>query len=98
MKCFFNATILLLTIIFLCGCASNNIRGDIRKSNDNETYLIIKESCGNNNIIYVDGKVWPYKIGEKGKIKPGKHTLRCGGDLDIIIKEGTVFYFKYWGP
>jgi len=60
--------------------------------------LIIEKGCGANNEILVDGKLWTFKIGEKGKITPGEHSLICGAELSIIIKKGTVFHFDYWGP
>ena len=85
-------------IALLSSCFNRELRGKIHKSNDNATYLIIEEGCGANNKIFVDGNEWPFKIGEKGEISPGKHTLICGSELSIEIKEGTVFHFDYWGP
>jgi len=90
------STIAIITL--LSGCFNKELRGWIRKSGDNTTYLIIEEDCGAGNKIFIDGKEWPFKIGQMGKISPGKHTLICGGELSIEIKEGTVFHFDYWGP
>jgi len=74
------------------------LRGIIQKSDDKATYLVIEEGCGDGNKIFVDGKEWLFKIGEKGEVSSGKHTLLCGGELNIEIKKGTVFHFDYWGP
>lgn len=59
--------------------------------------------CGS---MIVDGKLWPKKIGEPGLIESGIHSIRCGtieqgileSDITFEIKEGTTFYFNYWGP
>lgn len=89
----------IIVISLLSSCFNKELRGRIKKSLDKETYLVIEDDNGGEcGPILVDGKVWPYKIGEKGKIKPGEHTLQCGGELRISIKEGTIFYFDYWGP
>ena len=93
-RVFFTITIITL----LSRCFNRELRGKVRKSDDNATYLIIEEGCGADNKIFVDGKEWPFKIGEKGKVSSGEHTLICGGELSIEIKEGTVFHFDYWGP
>ncbi len=85
-------------IAVLSSCFNRELRGKIRKSEDNATYLVIEERCDADNKIFVDGKEWTFEIGKKGKISPGKHTLICGSGLDIEIKKGTVFHFEYWGP
>ena len=90
----------LLTMIFcFSGCFSKELRGNIKRSKDKLTYLVF-DYRGENQCeeIIVDGKIWPYKIGEKGSISSGEHTITCGGALTIIIKEGTTFHFNYWGP
>ena len=43
--------------------------------------------------IKVDGKIWPYSIGQSGRIEPGRHTIACGGDIQIDIPRGVVFKF-----
>jgi hypothetical protein len=48
--------------------------------------------------ILVDGKEWPYRIGEKGTISPGVHSIECGGRIEFEIEEGRTFHFNYWGP
>lgn len=97
-----NLTTRVFSIIYILAilgsCSHKELRGKYRKSDDKGTYLIIEEGCGADNKIIVDGQEWPHKIGEKGKIEPGDHTLICGGKLYIQIKKGTVFHFDYWGP
>ena len=97
-----NFAIRIVLILFLSGilssCFNRELRGKIRKSDDNKTYLVIEKDCGVDNSILVDGQIWPYKIGEKGEISPGEHNLNCGGELRITIRKGTVYHLDYWGP
>ena len=59
--------------------------------------------CGD---IYVDGKIWSYKIGQAGEIAAGTHEIACADNpneakemaVGFTIKEGTKFKFDYWGP
>jgi hypothetical protein len=99
MKFFKDYFYLIILLCLLSSCFNRELRGKVKKSQDKGTYLVIEDDnggkCGN---ILVDGKVWPYKIGEKGKIESGEHRIECGGSLTINIKESTVFHFDYWGP
>jgi hypothetical protein len=86
-------------ILFIASCASGReLRGRVYKSKDHKTYLVIKEKDNEKCEVHVDGEIWPYAIGIRGEIKPGKHEIQCGGKLTIEIKEGTTFIFDYWGP
>ncbi len=88
----------LLFLLLISACYHKELRGKVYPSKDNNSYLIIEKNCGSDLKIRVDGKIWPYKLGEMGPIQPGAHTLTCGGDLKIIIESGTVYHFDYWGP
>ena len=46
----------------------------------------------------VDDKRWPHQLHEAGEIMPGTRTIKCGGEIDIEIKPGNIYYFNYWGP
>lgn len=89
----------ILLSVSLLSCASGNLRGKISDSKDNKTYLIVADDnggqCGG---IFVDGKKWNYKIGEKGELEPGTHTIKCGTQIEFEIKAGQTFKFDYWGP
>ena len=75
------------------------MRGTYTSSQDHKTYLaVVDDNGGHCGPIKVDGKVWPYPIGEAGQIEPGTHTIWCGGAIQFDIPEGVVFKFKYWGP
>ncbi|PCJ01508.1 MAG: hypothetical protein COB15_00895 [Flavobacteriales bacterium] len=94
-----NKLIILLIGFTFVGCANRELRGKVKPFPDNKTYLVIEDDHGGGcGPILIDGKEWQFKIGEKGKIEPGIHTVKCGGELEITIKEGTTFYFDYWGP
>jgi len=86
-----------------CTCGSP-LRGDAESSSDGRTYLLIQDDngglCGS---ILVDGEIWPHEIGVMGVIEPGLHTLGCGsladpGEVEVVVPEGVVFSFDYWGP
>lgn len=90
---------IFLVILSLCSCnISRELRGNVIKSKDHKTYLLIKEKESPNCNIYLDGSIWPYEIGIKGEVKPGYHELSCHGKVKIVIKQGTTFIFDYWGP
>jgi hypothetical protein len=90
---------LLFLIIYSTSCYRKDLRGKVIKSRDSETYLVILDDCNlSQGSILVDGHKWNYPIGEKGKIEPGEHTIDGCGKIKIVIKDGTIFYFDYWGP
>lgn len=95
---------LILTGVVLClclcilGCNQDHLRGDVSKSPDGKTYLIVADDNGGCGQILVDGKPWQFRIGERGPISAGTHKIECSGEIGFIIPEGTVFKFNYWGP
>jgi hypothetical protein len=83
----------------LVSCSNGNLRGREVDSLDGKTYLVIEDDNGGQcGPILIDGQVWEYPINKIGKIKPGIHTIECGGEIEFEIKEGTTFHFDYWGP
>ena len=92
--------ILALTLfIALAGCDVGYLRGSVKLSKDGNTYLaVVDDNGGHCGPMLVDGKEWKYKINEVGPIKPGVHTIECGGSIQFEIPKGVVFYFDYWGP
>ncbi|MBU2018630.1 MAG: hypothetical protein KJ941_03205 [Bacteroidetes bacterium] len=103
MKQIFNLRIFKVVCIItifstVVGCFNRELRGKVIKSKDYGTYLIINEKDNENCTLYVDDRVWPVEVGQKGKITPGNHKLKCGGTVEITIKKGTTFSFDYWGP
>ncbi|CAG5080496.1 hypothetical protein [Parvicella tangerina] len=96
----------ILILLFSSACTTgSDLRGKYKKSHDDKTYLIVEENngglCGN---IFVDGKIWPYQIGEKGPISAGQHNITCSdkpeteGLISFEVMEGTTYRFQYWGP
>lgn len=91
----------LLLLFVLAGCASrkSDLRGSYKPSSDGSTYLaVIDNNGGHCGPILIDGKVWPYRIGDAGRIKPGRHTISCGTEIQFDIPNGVVYSFDYWGP
>ena len=90
------STVLLLACV---GCGERDLRGSWRQSKDESTYLGVTDGnggqCGG---IFLDGEPWSHAIGEPAPIKPGRHTIRCGGSIEFDVKPGTVYKFDYWGP
>jgi hypothetical protein len=92
---------LSLTLLFLVltSCEQGSLRGNVEPSKNGKTYLVIKDdnggACGP---ITLDGKVWPHSIGVAGEVAPGPHMISCGGSIEFIIEQSTIFYFDYWGP
>ena len=90
---------LLIVAIAITACDDGYLRGSVTKSSDGKTYLsVIDDNGGKCGPIMVDGKVWPYKIGEAGPINPGRHKMECGGWINFDIPAGVIFHFDYWGP
>jgi hypothetical protein len=82
-----------------CNHGHSELRGSIAPSQDGKTYLAVMDDNGGHcGPIKVDGKIWPYSIGQAGRIEPGRHTIECGGDIQFDIREGVLFKFDYWGP
>jgi hypothetical protein len=92
-------SLLFLAATVNLGCQDRELRGKVTPSNDGTTYLaILDDNGGGCGPLIVDGKPWPYKIGEKGPIKPGDHRIECGNFIIVNVKQGTTFSFDYWGP
>lgn len=91
--------LLLLLTVLAVGCQKRELRGKAEKSNDGLTYLVVDDNNGGAcGPIYVDGKQWPHKIHMRGPIAPGRHTIKCGTEIEFEIQPATVFHFDYWGP
>lgn len=97
-------TIYFTTILsLLFSCSDGNLRGYEETSPDQKTYLVIEEDKGGGIIseVYVDNELWPYKLGERGIIEFGDHSIGKSaekGYIQFTIKSKTVFHFDYWGP
>ena len=79
--------------------ATHELRGRYKPSTDGKTYLVIEHDNGGGcGTLSVDGIPWPYPLHEAGEIEPGTRTIRCGGEITIEIKPGTIYHFDYWGP
>ena len=79
--------------------ATYELRGRYKQSPDKKTYLVIEDDNGGKcGPIYVDQEIWPHPLNIKGEILPGNHSIECGGGNGIYVKEGTTYYFNYWGP
>ena len=91
--------ILLTVVVSVAACDDGYLRGSVTQSSDGKTYLaVVDDNGGKCGPIIVDGKLWPYKIGEAGPIAPGSHKIECGGWVNFKIPQGVVFRFDYWGP
>jgi hypothetical protein len=89
----------LLVSIALVGCDDGHLRGSVAPSKDGKTYLaVVDDNGGACGPILLDGKVWPYKMGEPGPVPPGRHRIECGGWIEFDIPRGVVVKFDYWGP
>jgi hypothetical protein len=88
----------------LTACDPGSLRGSIEASEDGGTYLVIADDNGGGcDAIKVDGKVWPLALERAGSISPGPHVVECSAEnaaagVPIVIPEGMVFTFDYWGP
>ena len=79
--------------------ATYELRGRYIESIDGKTYLVIEDNNGGEcGPIYVDRKIWSHGLNEKGEVQPGRHSIECGTGNSFVVKEGTTFYFNYWGP
>jgi len=88
-----------LAVIALASCSGDHLRGDTSPSSDGKTYLaVVDDNGGHCGPIRVDGRPWPYALGDAGSISPGDHTIECGGSIAFSVPAGTVFKFNYWGP
>ena len=86
-------------LVACAGCGGSDLRGSWRKSKDGKTYLAVTDDNGGHcGGIFLDGKPWNHPIGEPALIKPGGHTIHCGGSIGFDIQPGTVYKFHYWGP
>lgn len=75
------------------------LRGRYKPSTDGKTYLVIENNNGGKcGPLYVDKKKWPHDMYHKGEVEPGVHSIECGNWMDVMVKEGTIYYFDYWGP
>jgi hypothetical protein len=93
-------TILMFAALLACvACSEGDLRGSFKASQDGQTYLVVADDNGGHcGPIKIDGKVWPHRIGQAGRIDPGHHTIECGGEIGFDIRSGVVYRFDYWGP
>lgn len=90
---------LLVNITSSDADATYEFRGHYKPSTDGKTYLVIEHDNGGGcGSLSVDGNRWPHRIHEAGEVMPGTRTIQCGGEIDIEIKPGNIYYFNYWGP
>lgn len=90
---------IVIAALSVVACSDGYLRGSVEKSNDGKTYLsVVDDNGGKCGPIIIDGKIWPYKIGEAGAISPGHHKIECGGWVEFEIPSGVIFHFDYWGP
>jgi len=95
----FRIVVAMAVLAGVSACGDDTLRGSSTKSNDGGTYLIVSDDNGGQcGPLLVDGKQWPYRIGERGPIAPGVHQIQCGTGSAFEVKQGTVFTFDYWGP
>lgn len=75
------------------------LRGRYKESPDGKTYLAIEDDNGGQcGPLLVNGKEWQHSLNNKGQVAPGEHSIECGTGMEVTIKEGTTYYFNYWGP
>lgn len=93
--------LLVILLFFMAACTpDSHLRGEVESSNDGLTYFMVADDAnGTCTSVLLDGKPWPYKTGEKGKVRSGTHEIDCNGAvIGFEIPEGMVFKFDYWGP
>ena len=90
----------LFSIAFVCAaCEDSDMRGKFAKSKDGKTYFaVIDDNGGQCGPLTVDGIEWPKPIDEPREISPGRHVIKCGGEIAFTVPEGVIYKFKYWGP
>jgi len=99
MRYMIRVAFLTAAAVLCVACHHKELRGLSSPSQDGKTYLaVMDENGGRCGPIKVDGKVWPYSVGQAGRIEPGRHTIECGGNIQFDIPQGVVFKFDYWGP
>lgn len=87
------------SLVLCVACPHRQLRGSATPSLDGNTYLaVIDDNGGKCGPIKVDGKVWPFSIGQAGRVEPGSHMIECGGSIQFDIPKGALFKFDYWGP
>lgn len=92
-------TIILFATLLQSCTDDGHLRGAVEPSKDGKTYFgIIDDNGGHCGPMLLDGKPWKLPLGEVALIEPGKHELECGGSISLIIPEGVIFKFDYWGP
>ena len=75
------------------------MRGSSTPSADGQTYLIVADANGGKcGPLTVDGLRWPHAIGAPGAVRPGRHVIACGTDIEVRVDSGTTYRFDYWGP
>jgi hypothetical protein len=90
---------IFLLCLFCLGCGDYNLRGKFSKSADGKTYLaVIDDNGGHCGPLTVDGKKWEKPINRPREIVPGRHVIKCGGQIGFDVPAGVVYKFGYWGP
>lgn len=91
-------SVLLLPLI-LVGCEDGDLRGKFSKSADGKTYLAVTDDNGGKcGPLTIDGKNWEKPINRPREIVPGKHVIKCGGEIGFTVPAGVTYKFNYWGP
>ncbi|MEM7400965.1 MAG: hypothetical protein AAF304_03335 [Pseudomonadota bacterium] len=87
-------------ILFLIACSRDvYLRGEVETSDDGLTYFsLVDDNGGSCKSVLLDGRPWPHKIGERGRVEPGAHEIDCNGVIGFDIPKGVIFKFDYWGP
>jgi hypothetical protein len=59
--------LLAVSLVLCASCEHSNLRGTFGASEDRKTHLaVVDDNGGQRGPIKVDGKVWPYTIGQAG--------------------------------
>jgi hypothetical protein len=91
---------ILLLALFVAGCDTELVRGEVTPSEDGQTYFAVLEYNGDCETVSIDGELWPHAKGRFARIEPGNHTIAdChGSEIGFDIPAGVRFGFDYWGP
>jgi hypothetical protein len=95
---------IVVVAVILAGCDARSLRGSMSASDDGSTYLVIADDNGGGcDAIKVDGRVWGYALERAGPIAPGAHVVECSvgnsaAGISIVVPDGMIFRFDYWGP